>query len=93
MWLAIIIFAWYTLASLATFGVFWFDKQRAVAADGRRRIPEKTLHALSLVGGVPGAWAAMYLARHKNRKPVFVVTTAAITLVHVIAWTLVLVGV
>lgn len=93
MRLAIVILAWYVLASLATFVVFWFDKQRAVAADGRRRVPEKTLHTLSLVGGFPGAWAAMFLVRHKNRKAVFVVTTAAITLMHAVAWALVLVGV
>lgn len=92
MRLALAILAWYVFASLITLGVFWFDKQRAVSADGRRRVPEKTLHTLSLLGGFPGAWAAMRWVRHKNRKTAFVITTAAITLVHAIAWTLVLLG-
>lgn len=52
--------------SLATFAAFWADKR--AARRGGRRIPERTLLALALVGGTPGAFAAQALLRHKTRK-------------------------
>lgn len=70
----------------ATFVAFWVDKRRAVRSD--RRIPERTLHALELVGGWAGAIAAMMLVRHKNRKASYWLVTALITAAHVgvVAW-------
>lgn len=75
---------WYTVASIATFVVYWLDKRRAQL--GERRVPEKTLHVLAAAGGFAGAWAAMRIVRHKNRKAWFVAVTAAITLAHALAW-------
>ena len=45
------------------------DKQNAIK--GLRRIPEATLLLLAAVGGCLGAYAGMYLCRHKTRKPKF----------------------
>lgn len=67
--------------SLVTLAVFAWDKRCAVM--GRRRIPEKTLHLLELLGGWPGAWIAFGLVRHKNRKLSFVAITAAISLLQI----------
>lgn len=74
----------YGVMSLITFVVFALDKRAARA--GQWRVPEKTLHTLELLGGFPGAWAAMVLVRHKNRKIAFVAVTLGITLLHAAGW-------
>ena len=60
----------YLVASLAAFVVYAVDK--SAARQGRWRMPEKTLHALSLAGGWPGALLAQQWLRHKCTKPAFV---------------------
>lgn len=55
--------------NLVTFVTFVWDKRCAVK--GRRRIPERTLITLALLGGSPAALLAMFTARHKTRKPKF----------------------
>jgi len=56
-------------ASIITYGVYARDKTAAQNAD--RRVPESTLHLMSLVGGWPGALIAQALLRHKTRKTSF----------------------
>ena len=56
----------YVVCSIATFVAYAWDK--AAARDRRSRIPERTLHLLSLLGGWPGALVAQRLVRHKTRK-------------------------
>lgn len=82
-WVWTIVLA-YAGASLAAFGAFWRDKRLAEA--GRRRVPERTLHLLSLCGGWPGSLAAIRVVRHKNRKLGFVAVTWAIACLHALAW-------
>ena len=76
---------WYagilTVMGLVTFVAFWLDKRRAVRGD--RRIPERTLHALEVLGGWAGAIVAMMLVRHKNRKASYWLVTAMIAVAHV----------
>lgn len=59
----------YLALSLLTFVVYAIDKSKAKR--GGWRIPEKTLHLLSLVGGWPGALLAQQLLRHKSSKTSF----------------------
>src|SRR3569623_1505465 len=59
----------YALASAAAFTAYAIDK--SAARRGRPRLPENTLHVVSLLGGWPGALAARRLLRHKLRKPSF----------------------
>lgn len=61
--------AWYAVINLLTLAAYARDK--AAARRGARRIPERTLHLLALLGGWPGALLAQQLFRHKTRKPAF----------------------
>lgn len=63
-WLA----AWLAL-NATTVLVFAYDK--AIAGGARRRVPERTLLTLALLGGSPGALLAMGLFRHKTAKAAF----------------------
>ncbi|MBL8962706.1 MAG: DUF1294 domain-containing protein [Phycisphaeraceae bacterium] len=80
-----LIAAWYAAASITAYALFAWDKSRA--ARRGRRIRESTLHAIELLGGFPGAWAAIASLGHKNRKWRFLAVTAGITLLHAAAWT------
>jgi len=60
----------YTISiSVVTFIVYGVDKWAAMR--NQWRIPENTLHLLSLAGGWPGALIAQQILRHKSRKPSF----------------------
>jgi uncharacterized membrane protein YsdA (DUF1294 family) len=82
-WLQIIWLALYYGASIITYGVYAWDKTAAQNAD--RRIPESTLHLMSLVGGWPGAMMAQVLLRHKTRKPSFLIAYWFTVIVNCIA--------
>ncbi|GAA4359163.1 hypothetical protein GCM10023185_25510 [Hymenobacter saemangeumensis] len=56
-------------SNLLCFLLFALDKRKAQR--GQRRIAEKTLHLATLPGAAPGAWAAILLLHHKNRKAAF----------------------
>ena len=58
-------------ASIITYGVYARDK--TAAQNAGRRVPESTLHLMSLVGGWPGALIAQVLLRHKTRKTSFLI--------------------
>jgi uncharacterized membrane protein YsdA (DUF1294 family)/cold shock CspA family protein len=76
----------YTGASLLTFLAYALDK--SAAHRGRWRISERTLHALSLAGGWPGALIAQRWLRHKSKKPAFQATFWVTVAVNVaaLAW-------
>ncbi|MDT4897015.1 MAG: hypothetical protein QOH25_2092 [Acidobacteriota bacterium] len=70
-WLALHWLALYYVASIITYGIYAQDK--TAAQNAGRRIPESTLHLMSLVGGWPGALIAQVVLRHKTRKPSFLI--------------------
>ncbi len=70
--------------NLVTFLFFGFDKMRATSGGSLRRVPEKTLWILSLVGGSLGALLAMNLFRHKTKKLSFQAVLALILALQVI---------
>jgi uncharacterized membrane protein YsdA (DUF1294 family) len=74
----------YGLASLASFVLMGLDKR--AAARERRRIPERVLHLLELLGGWPGALLGMAAWKHKRRKKGFVAVTALIVVLHLVVW-------
>jgi uncharacterized membrane protein YsdA (DUF1294 family)/cold shock CspA family protein len=65
VWLAL----WVVSFSIATYGVYAYDKAQA-QADGLR-VPEAVLHLMGAAGGTPGAFVAMRVLHHKNRKREF----------------------
>lgn len=62
---------WSTLAALnlAALPVWGWDK-RAARRD-RRRVPERALHAMAVLGAAPASLLAMALLRHKSSKAHF----------------------
>jgi uncharacterized membrane protein YsdA (DUF1294 family) len=66
--------------NLLCFMLFASDKRKAQR--GQRRIAEKTLHLATLPGAAPGAWAAIFLLHHKNRKAAFWSVTLLLTLLQ-----------
>ncbi len=66
-WFFLIIFL--LLIAGLTFLMFGLDKRAAL--NERQRMPENTLHLLSLAGGWPGGLLARPLFRHKTRKQPF----------------------
>ena len=55
--------------NVITFLGYGWDKRQA--RFGRWRVPEKTLHALALMGGTPAAFLSSRLFRHKTIKGQF----------------------
>jgi uncharacterized membrane protein YsdA (DUF1294 family) len=55
--------------NLVVFAAYAIDKR--AARKKLWRIPERTLHALALVGGTPAALLASRILRHKNKKKSF----------------------
>lgn len=71
----------YAALSLLAIGLYAFDKHRA--QKGGRRIPERTLHLVALLGGWPGAMWARRRFRHKTRKRAFGAVLVLAALLHV----------
>lgn len=65
----LIVFFVYVLVSLVNFIAYGIDKSNA--RSGKWRIPENTLHIISLIGGWPGAIFAQQILRHKTKKQGF----------------------
>lgn len=67
--------------NLFTYIVFYVDKKKA--QKGKRRISEKELLQLSLIGGIIGALFAMKNFRHKTQKKSFYNKIYAILLLYI----------
>ncbi|HZX78441.1 DUF1294 domain-containing protein [Lysobacter sp.] len=75
--------AWWLALNTATVLVYGYDK--AIAGGPRRRVPERTLLGLALLGGSPGALMAMWMFRHKTAKRSFRNKVAVILTLQVLA--------
>ncbi len=60
-----------------------WDKRRARRQ--QRRVPERTLFMIALLGGSVGSWAGMYLFCHKTKHLSFVIGIPAILAVQLLA--------
>lgn len=69
------------LLSVVTYVFYALDK--SAARKRGRRVPERTLHLLALLGGWPGALLAQRTLRHKTAKPRFLFVFWLTVLGHV----------
>jgi uncharacterized membrane protein YsdA (DUF1294 family) len=82
MWTAVAAYLGLIVASsAASFAAYGLDKRRA--GNGGRRVPERTLHLLALVGGWPGAVLGQRHFRHKTRKVPFLIAFWITVVLHV----------
>lgn len=65
-----ILYVWLLLMSLVLFFTMGADKRRAVKS--LRRVPERRLFTLALLGGAAGGWLGMYVFRHKTKHGKFI---------------------
>ena len=68
--------------NLAAFSLMGVDKRHARRRQWR--VPEKLLFLAALLGGSAGAWAGMYVFRHKTRHWYFVVGMPVILLAQLL---------
>jgi uncharacterized membrane protein YsdA (DUF1294 family) len=80
-WLTRIYFWGTLLMSLVCFAAYGIDKRRANLQ--KRRIPEKQLHLMEILGGWPGAVLGQQMFRHKTIKMSFRLVLWAIIGLHV----------
>jgi uncharacterized membrane protein YsdA (DUF1294 family) len=59
------------LFCLSILSYFYYARDKKAARSGAWRVPENTLHLLSLCGGWPGALLAQQKLRHKTQKTSF----------------------
>jgi len=67
--LPVLVLDLYAVASIMTCAAYAADKWSAQR--GNRRVPERVLHLLGLLGGWPGGLCAQRLLRHKTSKRSF----------------------
>ena len=75
---------WIAFAVLnsATFLLYGWDKLCAMRS--WRRVPEKTLLGMALLGSAVGAWLGCQVFRHKISKPSFMRPLIAVTLLNLV---------
>ena len=62
--------------------LFTMGADKLYAKSGHRRVPEKRLFLLALLGGAPGGLLGMYAFRHKTRHPRFLLGFWALALLQ-----------
>lgn len=78
-----IVLLYFILINIAAFFFFGLDKLKSQL--NHRRVSEKALWFLALIGGSAGALLGMYFFRHKTKKTSFQIVLAVILLVQIAA--------
>tara|TARA_E500000318_G_scaffold14854_6_gene15121 strand:+ start:154972 stop:155253 length:282 start_codon:yes stop_codon:yes gene_type:complete len=82
-----LLLAHYVVMSLVSAAMHAADKRRAIR--GKRRVPERSLHSMELVGGWPGAILTTRMIHHKTSKRSYMWTLYAIAALHALFWSLI----
>lgn len=77
-----IIIAYYLLINLIMYIVMCVDKKHAI--QNKRRVPEKNLYLISVLGGGTGGLIAMVTKHHKNRHIDFIMVYTITAILHFI---------
>lgn len=72
---------YFLIISFITFIIFGIDKYKAIK--NKWRIKERTLIMFSFLGGSFGAFLAMFVFRHKIRKPKFYILVPISLILHI----------
>ncbi|WP_127534767.1 DUF1294 domain-containing protein [Paenibacillus kobensis] len=73
---------YYIAVNIILWGMMKYDKEQA--RRHHRRIPERRLLTVGLIGGAFGGMAAMRTYRHKTKHPVFALGFPAMALLHAV---------
>ena len=80
----------YLISSILTYIAFFLDKR--FAENNTRRIPERWLHSMELLGGWPGALLGAQNFRHKRAKKSYMTFLYGICFIHATLWVIYLVN-
>ena len=81
---------WLLVINVVTGVAYAWDK--VSARRGARRVPERTLFLLNVLGGFVGAWLVFFLMRHKTQHRSFWVVQSTATILWILALLVVLRG-
>lgn len=81
LWILVL---YYLVLNVALYAAMAMDKTRAVK--NRRRIPEKTLFLMAVLGGGIGGFVGMFTRHHKTKHIDFYVVYAITTVMHILLW-------
>ncbi|WP_082691271.1 DUF1294 domain-containing protein [Paenibacillus rubinfantis] len=70
--------------------IMWYDKSQAVVSG--RRVPEKRIFFICLLGGSFGVWIGMRLFRHKTKHYRFVFGVPLILILNMICFYFLMIG-
>lgn len=77
-----IVIIYLVVVNIAGFLMMGIDKLKA--KKNAWRVPEKTLFAVSIIGGSIGTWAGMYVFRHKTKHWYFVIGMPMILVLQIV---------
>ena len=78
----LVFFIWFILISAVSIIMTVYDKW--AAKHKKRRVPERTLLSLGLIGGAAAMYLTMKMIRHKTKKKKFMVGLPLEILLHVL---------
>lgn len=72
------------LLTINLIAILSFSIDKSQAKNNKRRVPEKILHLLELIGGVFGIMVFMYVIHHKSSKWQYYIITYVILIIWIL---------
>ncbi|MDD2488643.1 MAG: DUF1294 domain-containing protein [Bacteroidales bacterium] len=72
------------LITINLISILTFSIDKSQAKNNKRRVPEKILHFLELIGGVFGIMVFMYVIHHKSSKWQYYIITYIILIIWIL---------